>query len=206
MWLINCLLCHNLIYWMLSLILVLIAGQWPGHFTVSRLPYECKPLPALEFKFTSCPKCFITPSYLSIRSNFRTGKEYVNKASISTACQCWSLYLILHVGNIIRFVLEDVCCLLEHTCKPGIKGWIRDHVWASFPGCVISWVWVKPFNQIISRCKISGHLTPVGSHQGWGGVRLCHRLSLSLTLQKTQQHLRVSAQSNGVWVRLPSSY
>lgn len=72
MWLSNCLLCHNLIYWMHSLILVFIAGEWPGHFSISSLSYECKSLlPALEFKFASCPKCFITPSYLSISKNPR---------------------------------------------------------------------------------------------------------------------------------------
>lgn len=123
MWLSNCLLCHNLIYWMHSLILVFIAGEWPGHFSISSLSYECKSLlPALEFNFASCPKCFITPSYLSISKTPRLWGIWEQSLDFYSVSVLVTLshppYEQYHQ---VFFSWSMLAFLLEHTWKSGIK-------------------------------------------------------------------------------------
>lgn len=152
---------------MLLLTLVFILRGWFGCFITSGLSYERKPLPALESKFASCPKCFNTCPHLSICANSRTGKD-VRKPWTSTACQCWPPCLLLPSG----FFLEDIDCVPQRAVRL-VSTWVRHHVWARFLGCVYRTGMDEALESEHQGMHnfLPGYLASVGSRQGQGGVR-----------------------------------
>lgn len=150
---------------MLPLILAFILGGCLGYSTIPSLSYECKPLPALEFKSISYPKCLNTCPHLGIWANSRTGKDMRNLelSQPVSAGHHISSFIGQHHQDFSYYMPQQTVTLVS------THVWVRDHSWACFLHCVYRMTTdeaLESEHQWMHNVH-PGYLASAGLHQGW---------------------------------------